>query len=239
MGPLDRPLMRKGEHNVIYVDHATKADLQKKYLGTARPDTLIPENICEPDIVWDGTRPIADVTLERNLDFCISSHVIEHVPDVVGWLIQICTLLRPGALVNMAAPHRDFTFDHRRQLTRTADLIRCYEEKRARPDAGQVFDHIANAAMIGSNDPIMRPGLINEARLHAMRVTALNEYMDVHCSVFTPESFLHCFEMLSYTGLINLKLRKIWPATSQGNEFIVSMEYGGFSLEEMAASFRA
>ncbi|MEH2469555.1 SAM-dependent methyltransferase [Nitrobacteraceae bacterium AZCC 2161] len=238
MGPLDRPVMRKPRHRVLYIDRASREELQKKYRDAATAGTLTPENIEHVDIVWDGTKPLAEVTAQRAFDFCVSSRVIQHVPDVIGWLIQIGTLLRHGSLVNMSILHRDFTFDHRRGLTKPADLIQAYLEHRTRPNGAQVFDHVANAAMIGSNEPLARSALIMEAFKHAWGVTHADHYMDVHCSVFTPQSFLECFEVLSYTGLINLKLRKVWPQTACGDEFVVSMEFGGYPLEEMAASFR-
>jgi len=238
MGPLDKPLMTKDQHKVLYVDHASKADLIKKYLTTGTPETVTPDKICDPDIVWDGKRPLADVTDARNLDFCVSSHVIEHVPNVLGWLAQIGTLLRHGSIINMAVPHRDFTFDRMREVTRPSELIQASLDRRTRPNGGQVFDFIANVSFVGQDDAKVRPDLISMAYKHAWAATQDDFYMDAHCSVFTPQSFLECFEVISYTGLINFKLRKIWPATTQGNEFIVSLEFGGFTLGEMAQSFR-
>jgi hypothetical protein len=230
--------MSKATNRVMYVDHANRADLIKKYVGTGTAETVTPTNIVETDIVWDGTRPLAEVTEERNLDFCISSHVIEHVPDVIGWLQQIGTLLRCGSLINMAIPDRDRGFDFRRAPTKPADLVQAYLEKRTRPNGAQVFDHVANALPLGSTAPRVRPDVIMEAFRHAWAVTRSDTYMDVHCSVFTQRSFLECFEVLAYTGLINLKLRKFFPTRPGTNEFIVSLEYGSFPLDEMGTSFR-
>lgn len=238
VAPLDRPAMRKPRHRVLYLDRVSREDLQHKYSDPALAGRVIPENVEDIDIVWDGTQPLAEVTRLRNFDFCISSRAVQLLPDLVGWLAQIGTLLRQGSVVNMAIPHRDYTFDHLRALTRPAELIQAYLENRKRPSGGQVFDHVANTAQLGSKSAPLRPAVIREAFEHAWAVTHGNHHMDVHCSVFTPQSFLECFEVLSYTGLINLKLRNIWPQTVRGDEFVVSMEFGGFPLEEMASSFR-
>ena len=235
VGPLDRPAMRKPRHRVLYMDRASRDDLRKKYGDPA--NAIVLDDIEHVDIVWDGSRPLAEVTPLRNFDFCISSRVVQHVPDLVGWLSQIGTLLRHGSVVNMAIPHRDYTFDHRRAPTTPAELIQAYLEHRTRPNGAQVFDHIAHAANLGSDTPPVRPAQIMEAFRQAWGVTHGDHYLDIHCSVFTPRSFLECFEVLSYTGLINLKLRQIWPQTIRGDEFVVSMEFGGYPLAEMASSF--
>jgi len=49
------------------------------------------------------------------LDFVVASHVIEHVPDLVGWLSDIHAALRVGGVLALVIPDKRFTFDlHRR-----------------------------------------------------------------------------------------------------------------------------
>lgn len=238
MGPLDRPLLSKAAATVSYVDHASRADLLKKYEGTGTAGTVSPAHIAEIDIVWDGVGPIVEVTDQR-FDACISSHVIEHVPDIISWLQNIGSVLRPGSLINMAIPDKERTFDFYRQPTKPADLIATYLEKRTRPSPAQVFDHITNVVEFGSPRPPLDPHVVDEAYRHAWAVHHNPHYLDVHCSVFTQQSFLNCFETLAYCGLINLKLRKFFSTRAGANEFIVSMEYGDFPLPDMAESFAA
>jgi hypothetical protein len=93
VGPLDRPLLSKARAKVDYVDNATHEKLVAK---TARGGNEFcdPQLIREVDVVWD--RDLSLCT-RKTYDFCLSSHVIEHIPNLIGWLQQIASVLREGA----------------------------------------------------------------------------------------------------------------------------------------------
>src|SRR5262249_25759565 len=116
-------------------------------------------------------------------------------------------------------------------------LVDAYIRKLTRPSSGQVFDHVAHVSQIGSGEPEVRPDLIDMAYRHAEMVWAHDFYMDVHCHVFTDVSFLDVFEVLAYTGLLDFRVRALFPARPRTNEFVVSLEAGQFTMEEQAASF--
>jgi len=48
LGPLDKPLLSKERANVLYVDHASKTALLKKYNGTS-PELIAFDHIPETD----------------------------------------------------------------------------------------------------------------------------------------------------------------------------------------------
>ncbi len=102
LGPLDRPILGKADHDVLYVDHASREALIEKYRKTGSLATVRPERIVEVDFIWD--RPLRDSAV-GGYAYCLASHVIEHVADPIGWLIEIADVLRVGGRLNL--PYRN------------------------------------------------------------------------------------------------------------------------------------
>lgn len=86
VGPSFNPIAPKSEGwQSFVVDHATKEGLVEKY----RPDpTVDTDKIEEVDFIWQQGylhESIPDSQL-GTFDACIESHVIEHIPDLIGFL---------------------------------------------------------------------------------------------------------------------------------------------------------
>lgn len=127
LGPLDRPILSKTRHRVSYVDHASREELIVKYKSTGTAETLAPERIVLVDIVWAPGKTLAEcVPPGAKYDYCLASHVIEHVADAIGWLQQIARVLNDGGIVTLAVPDKEQTFDHLRAVSRPADLVDAY-----------------------------------------------------------------------------------------------------------------
>lgn len=217
LGPLDRPIITKDRFDVSYVDHATRDDLVRKY--TASSGSLVhPGRIVETDFVWcKGS--LADVA-GTGFDYCVASHVVEHVADPLGWLGAIAEVLVPGGRINLAVPEKTRTFDHRRALTQPAQLLDAWSRRLVRPAFGQIFDHVAYACAIDTAAP--SPAL-RQAFEVARLVERSGEYADVHCHVWTHQSFLDCWDVVAELGVLPLRLDASWPALPGANEFIVSL----------------
>jgi SAM-dependent methyltransferase len=57
------------------------------------------------------------------LDFVISGHVTEHLPDALGAIRNAVRVLKPGGIFMLILPDKRFTFDHQRPLTPLSHLI--------------------------------------------------------------------------------------------------------------------
>ena len=238
IGPLSRPTLSKKKYRVWYVDHADRDELIRKYRHSATSESLDSEAIVPVDIVWSG-RPLAVCLPEpRTFDYALASHVVEHVPDIIGWLQQIASVLRDGGLMSLAIPDKERTFDHLRAVSRPADLIEAHVRRLRVPSARHVFDAITSASPFG--EPVKPPSttLIVQALQHARAVEATDLYLDVHCYVFTPESFREVFAIVACTGLVPFRLRRLFPTRPGANEFIVSLEKTNEGPEAIAASYR-
>ena len=196
IGPLAMPLIRKSEGDIRYVDCADQATLKAKYHDDPNVDI---ENIVEIDGIW-GEQTLAECFAgEPPFDYVVASHVIEHVPDMIGWLQEIAEVLRPGGSLYLAVPDRRFTFDYFRRTSALAEFVGAYLCRSRRPTPAQVFDQgaywctiDASSAWAGPLDPRDQLSLdtLRQALQTATAVARQPQYLDVHCWVFTPRSLL-------------------------------------------------
>lgn len=233
-GPLDHPILSKKRANVFYVDHASRDDLLKKYTGQPIGN-VNPAAVREVDIVWPSGSLAEHIPGGARFAYAIASHVIEHVPDMIGWLAQISSALQPNGILSLAIPFKHATFDWRRTPTEIAAFVGAHIEGRTRPTAAQIFDHIAFTSELHVDKPL----LLREALAHARAVEQSKDYIDVHCTVFTPESFLTVMAMIATMGLTDFGLRKLFPPEPDRNEFVVSLQRQDATFDARAATYEA
>jgi SAM-dependent methyltransferase len=226
IGPLHHPVVSKEKAQVFYVDHADTAALTEKYAG--HDDVA---DIGEVDFVWHDRSLIEAVGPTAPYDFVIASHVIEHVPNLVGWLREVADVLRPGGILSLAVPDKRYCFDARRGLTGAGDILDAHLTKRRRATPGAVFDFYsriveANAASIWAqvqsfNDPSDEE--ILRGWQWARKAAVSDEYLDVHCSTFTPQSFVQVLRVLMLLDLVDFEVARFHATEVNELEFHVSL----------------
>lgn len=207
IGALHRPLIEKSESEVYYLDHCSTEDLKKKYASDPNVDV---GGIVDVDFVWSD-QPAAQ-TLETvcPLDYVVASHVIEHVPDLIGWLLEMRDTLRDGGSLVLAVPDKRFTFDIQRRTTAIEEVRGAYKERRRRPGLRCIMDHYANVVRADVGTLWLDYAKADECPFyHDPSFLSLvdsqyaeGRYIDVHCWVFTPWSFLQNLgKIVEETGL--------------------------------------
>ncbi|HEY0521693.1 MAG TPA: methyltransferase domain-containing protein, partial [Ilumatobacteraceae bacterium] len=141
LGPLINPVVRKDMGDVRYIDHVDTDALRARYATHVGFDV---DAIVPIDYVSNGSIRDA-VGGDIPFDYVIASHVIEHVPDVIGWFADIRSVLRDDGVLSLAIPDHRRCFDALRSPTVTADLIEAYLTKPTIPSPRQVFDHYSAA----------------------------------------------------------------------------------------------
>src|SRR5690606_33473322 len=108
IGPSHNPVAPKREgFRVEVVDHADRATLVGKYRGHGVDVDLI-EDV---DFVWSGESYAELTGKSSHYDWIIASHVIEHVPDLVGFVKACAEVLHDGGVLALAVPDKRFCFD--------------------------------------------------------------------------------------------------------------------------------
>lgn len=240
IGALASPLVTKADSDVRYVDWTDQRTLQAKYAADPNVDT---SKIVSVDAVW-GQQTLAEcLGPTEKFDYALASHVIEHVPDLIGWLNEIAEVLRPGGLLSLAIPDCRFTFDYLRQTTRTADVIDAWLRRDRCPSPRCLFDYVANVVEVNLVEAWQKPldptGLRHYSNRHAalaMAREALNgTYHDAHCWVVTPRSLLGLLQDLLELDLLPFACAGFYDTEPLSNEFVLILRRrSGDTPEEIA-----
>lgn len=218
LGPLYRPILGKRDYRVFYVDHASRAGLIEKYSLSEALSAVPAEDLADVDFVWnDRLRAVAG----SGYAYCLASHVIEHVADPIGWMGEIAEVLTPGGRLNLAIPEKTLTFDRHRSPSTPAAMLEAHERKLRRPSFGQIFDHVSGVALIGQPE-LDKLVAARNAYDVASAAELTGDYLDVHCHVWTHESFLECWSVIHALDLVPFSLVRLTPPLSGSNEFTVS-----------------
>jgi SAM-dependent methyltransferase len=215
--------------NVETIDHATREALIEKFL----PHGVDVSKIEDVDWVWCG-QPI-DVLLGESrwgtYDYCIASHVIEHIPDLLEFLNNLERLLRPQGVLSLVIPDKRHCFDFFKPLTSTADVLYAHERKLQRHTKKTAFEEIAYAtARAGLHiwderhaGSLSLIHTLDQAMEHFRNCDESNTsaYTDYHCSFFVPASFELLIEELAALGLTRFQIVKQFPGS--GCEFYVAL----------------
>lgn len=212
IGPSLNPIApKRAGFRVHVIDHLDRRGLVAKYQGHGA-DTSVIEEV---DFVWRG-ESYAQLTGGRHqYDWVIASHVVEHTPDLIGFLRNCSSVLKSGGVLSLVVPDMRVCFDHFRMPTGLAAVIDAHLRRATQPSAGMVAEHTLNATSRGGLIAWL-PGMTGEQRfVHDAAVAAqqmnaviqFGVYVDVHCWCFLPSTFrllMHDLATLEYINLYEL-----------------------------------
>jgi SAM-dependent methyltransferase len=224
IGPSHNPLLPKSQgHRVETVDYANAEHLREKY----RALNIDISHIEEVDYVSGGDSILETIGKPGRYDYIVASHVIEHVPDLVGFLRDCEQLLKPDGRLSLAIPDKRYCFDVFQTLSTTGHVLAARGANRTNP--ATAFDFVANFSRRGGHDTwgsddCSEPCFVNDlARAKELfeRVSKSNEYVDVHVWRFVPSSFRLIVSDLNALG--ETSLREFSFAAPGGFEFFTTM----------------
>lgn len=231
IGPSYNPLAAKSAGWLTtVVDHADRATLVAKYANDPSVDVGRIEDV---DIVWAGGPLDAVFPADRRGTYAalIASHVLEHIPDPIGFLKAAETLVesRAGSL-RLALPDRRLCFDVFRPMSTTGRVLAAHRAGATRHGYAELFDHVAYLARLDGRAAWGAESLtgltldhtIEQAYRHAEHGSKPEaRYVDCHGWQFTPASFELLILELAALGIIDWRIDWIEPQPAV--EFLVSL----------------
>jgi hypothetical protein len=216
IAPFHRPVLTKDRFKVDYTDYATTEELRAK---APVHEGISPDSVCTVDYIWVPGRPLREcIPANVSYEFALASHVMEHVPNVLGWVQQILDVLETGATLQLALPDYRGCFDVFRRTTTFSEMLQHWTMESSTPTVSQIFDFLANNVEIPADPGLLPFGpspKIADFKRHYPDDSALHfalknfndgTYMDTHCSVFSPESMVEAFSTATRVGLLNVEI---------------------------------
>lgn len=243
IGPWFAPLVPKAEgYRSLALDIFDRAQL----LARARIDDAIPleghDLIEEVDLVG-GATDLAGLVESKGLtgqiDYVISSHNFEHLPNPILFLQGCQAVLKEGGFVSMAIPDRRGSFDFFRPVSTTADCLEAFHAGRDRPTAASIYELNSVTARRKDGEGVVSSwecdadgGTVYPVadvcgmheRYKALLARSDGEYVDNHCFVFTRSSFELIVRELHFLGLADLGVD--WMGGPAGCEFYTRLVKG-------------
>lgn len=181
---------------VYFGDHITLEQLvDELYPGQSSYDLVSPDLMTDFD-KFDG---VAD----ESLDFIIGCHVIEHVLDPIGTIINSYKKLKPGGQLLLVIPDKHRTFDRERPLTTLEHLI----EDHFMPDDHRDRLHYEEFFKLALPVP--------EADLQDRVAEAILRKADCHFHVWDYERFN---ELINYVSQKFFQWSEIWSHPTLSDE---------------------
>ena len=223
IGVFDNPTLdfiADSDESVIvhYADFLSRDELIARANDVGRN----PQNV--PEIQWilsDGYDQI-DVLY----DAVVSHHCVEHQPDLIAHLLKVTSVLSPGGCYFFSVPHKYRCFDYFIPESTIVDVISAHYLKHEKPSFKSILEHrvfTSHTYQDGTNPfDSLQPSMKKRIEW-AFDEFSSNEYVDVHCWQFTPDSMRKILSQLAAFDFIpNINELKVYP---NFDEFYVAISF--------------
>jgi SAM-dependent methyltransferase len=230
VGPSHNPLAPKCEgYSVQIIDHMSRKQLIEKYTN----DNVRLENIEDVDFVWNG-ESYTDLTgKKKHYDWIIASHLIEHTPDLIGFLNDCDQVLKDDGVLSLVIPDKRYCFDHYRPITGISKIIDASFNKNKTHTIGTAAEGILMFVKLDGTIAWDKNTIGEYSRPHSRdaMLKLFNEaikntnYEDAHAWCFVPHSFRLLIQDLFMLGLIPFQEVDFYD--TEGFEFCITLGRGG------------
>jgi SAM-dependent methyltransferase len=222
IGPNIAPLFSKREgFNVEYIETLSTNELKKRCQDADKN----PEVVEEIDYVFKRGKNLVDTVNKKDYyDYVVSSHVIEHIPDLIYHFQEVSTILKESGLLALIIPDKKLCFDYLKPRTTLGQVLQAYLEKRTEPPLSSCIDEIRYGTRLkntgkgawdiddsGSLSPKYDDYYNKLEKMLSNTDTVFPKNSSVHTWFFTCDSFLSIFNDLQKLNLIDFDLIDLHP----------------------------
>lgn len=226
VGPLNNPFFHKNEFNVYYADIKSTEGVHKRYSG------FDDEHIVDIDYVIEDSyeNTFKDV---MKFDYVFLSHVLEHIPNPINFLLDVSTILEKNGKICFLLPDKNYTIDYYRENSSFADwydmYIRGEEFNTPRLVLDNRLDRFTETVpSIFWNNNISKYPEPNVTKCLDLYFDFINNFdknnFDDHYWVFTDNSFLRILENAFKLNILPYKLVAYYPTAYNTNTFGLVLE---------------
>jgi len=227
IGPFTRPLV-KGK-NVRYADTYDTNTLRQR----AQNFGMNPDEVCEVDYVI----PEMSLTAIRDkFDIVVTSHNIEHQPNLVRHLNEVYDLLKPDGKFCLVVPDHRYCFDANMPPTNIGDVLDAFYSNRKFHTLKNLIQHYCLAVHNDAKEhwqyynshvrSLYTPTDVIKVMNTLIKYANADKefFLDAHAWYFTPWNFSDIMNCLIKLDLIKFK-RVICNGTVENNqEFTAILE---------------
>jgi predicted SAM-dependent methyltransferase len=235
IGPSHNPVApKKDGYNVHIIDHMTREELIDKF----KPHNVNLDKIEHVDFVWNGETYADLIGKTKHYDWIIASHIIEHTPDLIGFLNNCDAILKEEGKLSLIIPDKRYCFDHYRPITGISQIIDSYFRKSVNHTPGTLLEFVLNS--VSKSDKIAWTAIthgnyrfrysLDDAFKKMNSALSDSIYHDAHAWCFTPNSFRLIINDLYNLKLISFKEVDFFP--TDGCEFYITLGRSGEGMKK-------
>ena len=143
LGPHVNPMFRKSEgYRVQYLELRGSDELRALMQSQGRDPNLV-EDI---DFILQRDRPLPEIVGGKRFAWVVSSHVIEHIPNFAGHLLDISAILQTGGVYALLVPDRNYCFDVLKPPTSLGAVIEAFLNSRTSSPIARLVDEFRYGA---------------------------------------------------------------------------------------------
>lgn len=230
VGALDKPILNPNTHGQVFVlDVKGTEELRRYYANDPNVNT---DRIVSVDYVWSG-EPYSQL-IDQRFETIVTSHNIEHQPDLVRYLNDLSSVLTDTGSVYLVVPDHRYCFDARKSPSTIVDVLGAHLGSYRAPTPTTV---LVNELFNTHNDAFRhwhadhgRPvdlkdvQSLQKAYMAAKSKLAVSPYVDAHVWTFTPFSLCEVVHMLGLMGLTDLYVASCSETRMYDFEFYVVLQ---------------